>query len=65
MEGDIEDVDGVLKITKIRLLYRFQIRLGSRDEVDTLLESFAEKCPAYLSVRDSIECSWDAEIVEG
>ena len=25
VEGDIEDVDGVLKITKIRLRYRFKI----------------------------------------
>ena len=62
VEGDIEDVDGILKITKIRLHYRFKIPAGTRDKVDRVLESYAEKCPAYQSVKGCIECSWDAEI---
>jgi hypothetical protein len=33
--------------------------------VDRLLASYAEQCPAYQSVKDCIECSWEAEIVEG
>jgi uncharacterized OsmC-like protein len=65
VEGDIEDVGGVLKITRIRLHYRFRIPAGTREKVDRLLESYAEKCPAYQSVRGCIECSWDADIAEG
>jgi uncharacterized OsmC-like protein len=65
VEGDIEDVDGVMRITKIRLHYRFQIPPGTRDKVNVLLASYAEKCPAYQSVKGCIECSWDAEIEEG
>ena len=65
VEGDIEDVGGVMKITKIRLRYRFRIPAGAREKVERLLESYAEKCPAYQSVKGCIDCSWDAEIEEG
>ena len=64
VEGDIEDVDGVMRITRIRLRYRFQAPAGSRETVDRLLASYAEKCPAYQSVQGCIECSWHAEIEE-
>ena len=65
VEGDIEDVGGVMRITKIRLRYRLQVPAGSREKVDRVLASYAEQCPAYQSVKGCIECSWDAEIVEG
>ncbi len=65
VEGDIEDVDGVLRITKIRLHFRFKIPVGMREKVDRVLASYAEKCPAYQSVKGCIECSWDADINEG
>jgi uncharacterized OsmC-like protein len=65
VEGDIEDRDGVMKITKIRLRYRFKVPPGSRAKVDRVLPSYAEKCPAYQSVKGCIDCSWEAEIEEG
>jgi uncharacterized OsmC-like protein len=65
VEGDIEDVDGVMRITRIRLRYRFQVPAGSREKVDRVLASYAERCPAYQSVKGCIDCAWDAEIVEG
>ncbi|MCH7726965.1 MAG: OsmC family protein [Planctomycetes bacterium] len=64
VEGDIEEVDGVLKITKIRLHYRLKIPPGSREKVDRALESYAEKCPAYQSVKGCIDCSWNVEVEE-
>ena len=64
VEGDIEEVDGVLKITKIRLHYRLKIPAGSREKVDRALESYAEKCPAYQSVKGCIDCSWNVEVEE-
>ena len=64
VEGDIEDIDGVLKITKIRLRYQFKIPPGTRDKADRALATHAEKCPAYQSVKGCIDCSWDADIVE-
>ena len=64
VEGDIEHVEGVLKITKIRLHYRFTIPAGTREKADRALVTYADKCPAYQSVKGCIECTWDAEIVE-
>lgn len=64
VEGDIEDVDGVLKITKIRLKYRFKVPPGSRDKAERALEIYADKCPAYLSVKGCIDCTWEADIQE-
>lgn len=64
VEGDIEDVDGLLKITKIRLKYRLKIPSGTREKAERALSVYAEKCPAYQSVKDCIECSWQAEMEE-
>ena len=64
MEGDIEDVDGVLKITKIRLTYKLKIPAGSRDKAERALAVYADKCPAYQSVKNCIQCTWQAEMKE-
>ena len=64
VEGDIEDIEGVLRITKIRLQYRFTIPAGTREKADRALATYAEKCPAYQSVKGCIVCTWVAEIME-
>ena len=64
VEGDIEEVGGVLKITKIRVRYRFRIPAGSREKIERVLDSYAEQCPAYQSVKGCIECTWGAAIEE-
>ena len=64
VQGDIEDVGGVMKITKIRLRYRFRIPAGTREKIDRVLHSYAEQCPAYQSVVGCIECTWGAAIEE-
>lgn len=64
VEGDIEEVDGVLRITKIRLRYRIQAPPGSREKIQRALETYAEKCPAYQSVKGCIDCTWEADIQE-
>jgi organic hydroperoxide reductase OsmC/OhrA len=64
VEGDIEEVGGVMKITKIRLRYRFRIPAGSREKIERVLNSYAEQCPAFQSVKGCIECTWGADIDE-
>ena len=64
VEGDIEDVDGVLKITQIRLRYRIKAPAEKRESIERLLGHYAEACPAYQSVKGCIDCSWTAEIEE-
>ena len=50
VEGDIEDVDGVLRITKLRLRYRIQIAEGERPAAERAVAAHAELCAAYQSV---------------
>ena len=64
VEGDIEDVGGVLKITQIRLHYRIKALAEKRESIERLLDHYAEACPAYQSVKGCIDCSWTAEIEE-
>ncbi len=64
VEGDIEDVDGVLKITAIRLRYHILAPAEKREAIERLLGHYAEACPAYQSVKGCIDCSWTAEIRE-
>ena len=64
VEGDIEDVEGVLRITRIRLRYRARIPAGTREKFDRALATYAEKCPAYQSVKGCIDVTWDAEVEE-
>ena len=64
VEGNIEECDGVLKITSIRMAYQIKIPQGTRDKVERVLESHADKCPAYQSVRDCIDVSWEADMEE-
>ncbi len=64
VEGDIEEVEGVLKITKIRLKYNVRIPAGTREKVERALETHADKCPAYQSVRNCIQVTWLADIEE-
>jgi hypothetical protein len=64
VEGDIEDVGGVMKITRIRVRYRFRIPAGTREKIGRVLDSYAEQCPAYQSVKGCIECTWEADIEE-
>lgn len=64
MEGDIEEADGGLKITSIRLKFRLKAPTGVREKIDRAFDSFASKCPAYQSVKGCIECSWELDVEE-
>jgi uncharacterized OsmC-like protein len=64
VEGDIEDVEGVLKITKIRIRYQFKVPTGAREKAERALDVYAEKCPAYQTVKKCIEVSWNAQMEE-
>jgi uncharacterized OsmC-like protein len=64
VEGDIDTVGGVMKITQIRLHYRFKIPAGTREKIERLLDTYAEQCPAFQSVKGCIECTWGADMEE-
>ena len=62
VEGKVEELDGVVKITSMHLHYKLKAPAAERSTVDRILGVYADKCPAYLSVKESIKCSWDVEV---
>ena len=53
--GDIEDVDGVLKITRINVAYTLKLPKEKRADALKALESYLKLCPAAQSVIGCIE----------
>jgi organic hydroperoxide reductase OsmC/OhrA len=64
IEGDIEDVDGIMRITRIRLRYRIRIPGGKRAEAERALAHHEKGCPAAMSVRGCIDVSYTADLEE-
>lgn len=64
VEGHIEDVDGVLKITRINVLYNLKLPQGKSEEAREAFSSYLTFCPAAQSVIGCIEISDDIKIEE-
>ena len=64
VEGDIEAVDNVLQIARIRVRYRLIIPQGKREAAERAVERHPTKCPAANSVRGCIDLDIQAEIEE-
>ena len=64
VEGDIEDVDGVLRITRMRVAYTLLVPPGKTGEAREALKTYITRCPAAMSVRGCIEIIDSAEISE-
>ncbi|NIR49241.1 hypothetical protein GWO43_12225 [candidate division KSB1 bacterium] len=64
VEGDIENVDGVIRITKIRVHYHIKIPKGKTEATERSLSLHQDKCPAATSVKGAIDISWTADFVE-
>lgn len=54
VEGDIEAVEGVLRITRIRVHYTVSHPPGTREAAERAVANHADKCPAASSVRGCI-----------
>jgi organic hydroperoxide reductase OsmC/OhrA len=64
VEGDIENVDGVMKITRIRVQYTIKIPAGKKEETQRALDVHERGCPAAMSVNGCIAIEWKADIQE-
>jgi len=60
--GDIEDVDGVLKITRIHVHYRLMLPADKRPDAEAALENYITRCPAAQSVIDAIQITLELEM---
>lgn len=63
-EGKIEDVDGKMILTGIKLLYRLKVPAEKRATVERALEHHEGLCAASESVRRGITVEWESEIQE-
>lgn len=64
VEGDIENVDGVIRITRIRVKYHLKIPQGKREAAERAIATHERKCPAAMSVKGAIQLEYSAEIEE-
>ena len=64
VEGDIENVNDVLKITKIRVKYKIKIPKGKTSDAREALASYLDYCPAAQSVIGCIQIEDEALIEE-
>ena len=53
--GDIEDVDGVLKITRINVQYSLKLHEEKREEAMEALNNYIKLCPGAQSVIGCID----------
>ncbi|HEV8438688.1 MAG TPA: OsmC family protein [Methylomirabilota bacterium] len=64
VEGDIEEGDKVLLLTRIRVKYRLQIPKGKRAEAERALSLHDSRCPVSQSVQRGIKVEYSADITE-
>jgi uncharacterized OsmC-like protein len=63
-EGRIEEVDGKMILTGIKLRYRMKVPASKRAAVERALEHHEGLCAASESVRRGIKVEWESEIQE-
>ena len=63
VEGDIENVKNVLKITQIRVTYTLKVERGKTDKAREALSSYLSRCPAAQSVIGCIDIK-DCAMIE-
>jgi len=64
IEGDIENVNKILKITKIRVKYNLKVPQGKVAEARNAFSSYLNSCPAAQSVIGCIDIKDDIVIEE-
>jgi organic hydroperoxide reductase OsmC/OhrA len=64
VEGDVEAVEKVLRIARMRVHYTIRIPRGMREAADRAVATHEAKCPAATSVRGCIPIAITADITE-
>ena len=64
VEGDVEAVDRVLRIARMRVHYTIRIPRGMREAAERAVATHEQKCPAASSVRGCIPIAITADIAE-
>jgi hypothetical protein len=64
VEGDIENVKNVLKITQIRVNYHLKVPKGKTGEAKEAFATYISSCPAAQSVIGCIQLKDDLQLEE-
>jgi len=64
VEGDVEAVDRVLRIARMRVHYDIRIPKGTRAAAERAVVTHEQKCPAASSVRGCIPIEITSDITE-
>lgn len=64
VEGDIEEGDRVLLLTRIRVRYTLKVPRGKREEAERALGLHESRCPVSQSVQRGIKVEYSADITE-
>jgi organic hydroperoxide reductase OsmC/OhrA len=64
VEGDIENMDGVLKITEIRVNYHLKVQKEKSEDARAAFSTYIKFCPAAQSVIGCIRIRDELEIEE-
>lgn len=64
VSGDIEDVNGILKITRINIHYFLKVPDGKKEDAREALKIYLSKCPAAQSVIGCIDIKDGLTFVE-
>jgi len=62
--GDIQDVNGVLKVTRINVHYKLKLPADKRTDAEAAFNNYITLCPAAQSVVDAIEINHELEMVD-
>lgn len=62
--GDIEDVNGVLKIVRINVHYKLKLPADKRADAEEAFNNYITLCPAAQSVVEAIEISHELEMAD-
>ena len=62
--GDIEDVNGVLKITRIHVRYDLKLPANQRSDAEEAFNNYITLCPAAQSVIEAIKITHELEMAE-
>ena len=62
--GDIEDVGGVLKITRIGVSYRLKVPKEQASDARAALDDYLHLCPSAQSVIDCIRITHELNLQE-
>ena len=64
VEGDIENVNNILKITQIRVRYHLKVAPGKAEEAKEAFSSYLAFCPAAQSVIGCIRIQDELKVEE-